>query len=528
MPLPKAATLREFAQITELSHLEARSYFRDSKHYVNFDLPPYFNFEEILLSASAIINQKDIAALCMKTSKDKPDYPCNYPDVNYVILSNKDGGFAWRQMQIIHPVLYMDLVNLITQVDSWTTLSNFFQQREKSCVECISIPLKSNIEESNKAVSVSNWWDKIEQESLRRSLDYKFMFQTDISNCYPSIYTHSIEWALCAGGRVAVKNKRTHGEKTDNLGTEIDKRLRYMNQGQTIGIPQGSVLMDFIAEIVLAGTDNELTEKIYSTLGRQQDFKILRYRDDYRIFSNEYKTAHSIMKILNGVLYNWNMRINTAKTSDTSDIITASIKSEKLEEIYTAPTSLSIQKEAMRIYVLSKKHPNAGLVARHLTGYYDRLNRSKKKSGPKFDYEVVLAIVTMIGYHSPRYMPQVASIISRIVELSGTKLNRKSVISKIVSKFDDLPNTEFIDIWLQRITGSDDINSYDFKSSITKVALAQENNSIIWNSEWLNSEDRDTIECLSVSSLPEKVKDGTFSPIIERAEFELYRRDYDR
>lgn len=525
--------MSDFTLVHKLKSLQATSYFRESKHYVSFELPPYFNFDEILLSASAILNQKTLADVCTKKTDGKPSYPSDFQGVNYIILSNKDGSFAWRPLQLIHPVLYMDLVNLMTEKKAWKAIGDFFDRREKSFVECISLSLKSNIEESNRAVTVSNWWDKIEQESLRRSLDYRFMFQTDISNCYPSIYTHSLEWALAEGGRLEVKEKRAKGKNTKNIGSEIDIKLQQMNQKQTIGIPQGSALMDFIAEIVLGGTDMELSERIKSEVKKGAVFKILRYRDDYRIFSNEYQVGHQIMKILNDVLYSWNMKMNASKTSETSDVVTASIKAEKVEEIYVAPVRLTFQKAAMRTYTLSKKHPNAGLIAKNLTEYYDRLityQEKLKKDGieHEFDYEVVLTIITMIGFYSPRYMPQVAAIVTKIIDISDKGLNRKKIISRIINKFGDVPNTEFIDVWLQRITDKSDISSFEFGSEITKVALSRKNNEALWNSDWLNVEDRKTINTVKLSDLSDRIELGTFSPIVEREEFELYRVDYDR
>lgn len=519
---------RSYTLVTDMTNLEAKAYFREPKHYVNFDLPPYFDFDEVLLYANSMTMKKNLGDICIKDNKGKPKYPGSYPDVNYVILSNKDGGFAWRPMQIIHPVLYSDLINVMTDKKAWLEIQDLFDRQKKTSIECISIPLKSNTDESNRAVQISKWWDRIEQESLRKSLDYKFMFQTDISNCYPSIYTHSVEWALCPGGRLQVKADRAGGEKTKNIGTEIDKRLRYMNQDQTIGIPQGSTLMDFIAEIVLAATDIELADRINeSSQLKDAKFAILRYRDDYRIFTNEYQVGHMIMKVLNNVLYAWNMKMNTAKTSDTSDIVASSIKAEKMEEIYTAPIRHAYQKAAMRIYMLSKKHPNSGLVAKNLTDFFDSIQRVKK---PKhLDYEVVVAIVTMIAYYSPKYMPQAASIISLLIEKSEKSLDRKVVISKIVNKFGDIPNTDFIDVWLQRITDTENIRDHSFESGITKVATGDSDNSLLWNSDWLPRIDRELITNARLSKLPDELDEGTFTPIINREEFELYRRDdYER
>jgi len=76
----------------------------------------------------------------------------------------------------------------------------------------------------------------------------------------------------------AKKNKG----KNSLLGDRIDSHIRAGRYGQTNGISQGSVLMDFVAEIVIGYVDEQIT----SALGEPTDFRILRYRDDYRIFAN--------------------------------------------------------------------------------------------------------------------------------------------------------------------------------------------------------------------------------------------------
>ncbi|QDJ13846.1 hypothetical protein CEP45_08415 [Mergibacter septicus] len=62
-----------------------------------------------------------------------------------------------------------------------------------------------------------------------------------------------------------------------------------MSWGQTNGIPQGSVLMDFIAELVLGYCDEILEEKLSER--RIDNYFIIRYRDDYRVFTNSKEDA---------------------------------------------------------------------------------------------------------------------------------------------------------------------------------------------------------------------------------------------
>jgi hypothetical protein len=63
---------------------------------------------------------------------------------------------------------------------------------------------------------------------------------------------------------------------------QCEKYNHTLALAQTNGIPQGSVLMDFIAEMVLGYIDECLSR----CLDEKMDYRIIRYRDDYRIFTN--------------------------------------------------------------------------------------------------------------------------------------------------------------------------------------------------------------------------------------------------
>jgi RNA-directed DNA polymerase len=511
--------------IIDLEASQAKSYLRESRHYVNFELPDYFNFDGMLTIANALMAGKQLSDVCAKKQDGKPAWPKDYEGVNHTILSNKNGSFAWRPMQIIHPILYVDLVNLITEESNWKTVQAAFNSFGGSCVRCISLPRKSQDLDSDKAASVKNWWDKIEQESIRMALDYKYVFVTDVSDCYGSIYTHSLEWAFSENGRLGVKQSRASGNDTPNLGTEIDTKLRNMNQGQTVGIPQGSTLMDLIAEAVMGGTDKELTAEINKKYPEIENhaFQILRYRDDYRIFTNDFQLGHEIMKLLNTVLYNWGMKMNTSKTFESDDVITSSVKVEKLEQVSTAPIRQYYQKEALRIYALSKKYPNAGLIATELSRYYDRISRAKHLK--HFDHEVITSIVTLIAYFSPRYIPQAAAVVSKILEDLDTESVKNDLIKRIHKRFSGIPNTGLIDVWLQRIAAPAKV-SLGLSSPITDVAISKKDNTVIWNSDWLDSIVAETINKTNISSLSIELDEGTITPVIEPEEFQLFRKDY--
>ena len=280
--------------ILEYTHSEARIFFLKEESYFNFDLPKYFIFQNIINTISGEIDGHQLSEY-YRTYEDnsqtlRTEFPSNSEDVNYKILNNKDGKFAWRPLQLIHPAIYVSLVHKITEEKNWATIvARFKEFQQNPKIKCYSIPVESESDSSDKAETVTHWWHSIEQNSIQLALDYEYVLHTDITDCYGSIYTHSIAWAI--HGKTVAKQKR---RDVSLIGNNIDKHLREMSFGQTNGIPQGSVLMDFIAEMVLGYADLKLSERLKTQ--KLDNFHIIRYRDDYRIFTNNPQSAELITK----------------------------------------------------------------------------------------------------------------------------------------------------------------------------------------------------------------------------------------
>jgi hypothetical protein len=509
-------------EITKLDFKEAKDFFIDCKSYLNFDLPYYFDFSKLLEVALESMGDKELDEVCKKDIDKKIDWPKNYEDINYTFLSNKDGAFAWRPLQLIHPILYIDLVNTLTNENNWKKITERFKDFSESFVECISIPQKSIDNDSNRALQIKHWWDRIEQQSIILALEYDYVFITDITNCYGSIYTHSIDWALCKGGKSEAKINKKNNVET--LGSRIDKKIMNMSYGQTNGIPQGSVLMDFIAEIVLGYADIELTNTLKLNNIKKEDFKIVRYRDDYRIFVKDPIIGKEILKHLNLVLYDFGMKMNPNKTTENDDVLLAAIKKEKLERVFSAPAVQSYQKEALRIYQLSKKYPNAGLISTELSNYYDRIENFKILK--KTNIEVLVSIFSMIAFNSPREINSVSAIISLLLEKIKDAAKKEEIIKNIHKKFLRIPNSSLIDVWLQRISTPLKID-IDYRDKLTKAAVKKLDNLKIWNSEWLDGQISEKIRMVAISNLNEEIADNKISRTISRPEFELFRVNYN-
>ena len=282
--------------VLDLTNEEAKQFFLSEERYFTFDLPQYFTFNKLIEKLSQKLSSKNLSDFCSEyritnqkgTEETKKHSPAFFEDVNYKLFNNKNGEYSWRLFQLIHPALYVSLVHEITKEENWNMILENLKENTK--IECVSIPVvKSENQKTEKSEQILTWWEEVEQKSISLSLEYDYIFHTDIIDCYGSVYTHSVSWALHT--KEEAKTKR---DCNQSLGNFIDCSLRSMSNGQTNGMPQGSILMDFIAEIVLKYTDKELSTRLENL--QDQDFKIIRYRDDYRIFVNNPETGKQIIK----------------------------------------------------------------------------------------------------------------------------------------------------------------------------------------------------------------------------------------
>ena len=152
------------------------------------------------------------------------------------------------------------------QGEKGTDLEQTLRRRFKALrrdrhIACMSIPIRGRKKDGkrprrDRAAMIRQWWEEIEQQSIRLSLEFEYVWHTDITDCYGSLYTHSVAWAM-HGKR---KAKQHRNDKT-LLGNRIDSRLQDMRQGQTNGVPQGSVLIDLIVELVLCYADKAIGKR---------------------------------------------------------------------------------------------------------------------------------------------------------------------------------------------------------------------------------------------------------------------------
>lgn len=291
--------------LLKMSNKEAKKFLLKSNNYVSFDLPTYINFDSILNDVKKFFQKKgsDISSFNAEKNALK-----NTETIHYTVLSNKDSNYGLRPLTIMHPLVYVDLVTYITEAKNWKNIYLRFEEfQQNSKIRCISLPSESKSSKTDQAESILNWWKELEQEQIYQSLNFKYCMLTDITECYSSIYTHTIPWAL--HGKKVAKDRAIDSKLMGNI---IDKKISNSQNGQTNGIVQGNTLMDFIAEIILGYADMLLTERLEEE--GIDEYKIIRYRDDYRIFADSKSNVKEILKYLTQILNELNLRVNSSKT----------------------------------------------------------------------------------------------------------------------------------------------------------------------------------------------------------------------
>ena len=127
----------------------------------------------------------------------------------------------------------------------------------------------------------------------------RFLVKADIATCFPSIYTHSIPWALVG------KEKAKQTVHDDTWYNRIDQACSDMRNGETHGLLIGPHISNLLSEIILTVVDKKLYDKGY---------RYIRNIDDYDCYVNSHDEAQRFLRDLEGTLNEFDLPMNHQKT----------------------------------------------------------------------------------------------------------------------------------------------------------------------------------------------------------------------
>lgn len=261
-----------------LQHLLACGYFPR-------ELPPTFSTTAFASAATAptggLVSQLSVGA----------------PNRAEMCVHNmvRSGGLR-RHLGIPNPVHYSRLCSYVVQ--NWTALQTSAQRSPFSLTQ----PVDTGTE---RAISGSHDFSARTMRRAELRASGRFLLQADINRFYPSIYTHSVPWAI--HGKEIVKQAMAANALNTLWSNRLDFHARNINDQQTVGIPIGTDTSLLVAECILAAVDEDLVATFPGLRG-------IRFIDDYEFVVNQRSEAERVVSTLQSILSRYELALNPAKT----------------------------------------------------------------------------------------------------------------------------------------------------------------------------------------------------------------------
>ncbi len=201
-------------------------------------------------------------------------------------------GKIRRPLSVPNPINFFHLASLISE--NWSVLEAHYAKANQS----LSKPVFSL---KGRAFEWEKGFELLARSKLETRNASKYIVKTDISNFYPSVYTHSIPWALHTKA-VGKKNRKFE----ENLGNKLDVVIRNGQEGQTKGVPIGPDTSLVIAEVILTSIDEALIKNIGT--------KYYRYLDDFEFGCSTAQEADNVLGTLQEILGDYELALNPSKT----------------------------------------------------------------------------------------------------------------------------------------------------------------------------------------------------------------------
>ena len=234
--------------------------------------------------------------IAKKLSENTPSRPNSYQGYDTVEYKLTRYSGIPRNCSIPHPRAYATLAQCI--FDNWEHLRYVLDNE---------VSLTHPEFHKDGRITIMNYEEKLDERrrKLIASFGRRFKVTTDISNFYPSIYSHSISWAT-VGFATSKANRNTNA-----WFNRLDKAVRDSNRGETNGIAIGPGTSSILSELILASVDSNLEEAFNNRMS------FTRYIDDYTAYCDSYDLAEEFVNKLSEELSKYRLNVNVAKTKIT-------------------------------------------------------------------------------------------------------------------------------------------------------------------------------------------------------------------
>lgn len=196
-----------------------------------------------------------------------------------------------------------------------------------------------------------------------------YIFRTDISHFYPSLYTHAVGWAIDPKLR-----QKKYWKDYKLLGKQVDQTLMDLDKKFSQGIPIGNDLSFLLAEIVMAAVDKAL---------KVDKDRCYRWFDDYEFACASESEAVAFSEQLEAELAKFRLRLNPRKTSLTR---LPGPSQDEWQEVLISASKNDLNREREMIkyfdmaFRLRSEHPHAPVLSFAL-GVLFKISRPSERAG---------------------------------------------------------------------------------------------------------------------------------------------------
>ena len=140
------------------------------------------------------------------------------------------------------------------------------------------------------------------RKELESMFSCRYFVRTDISNCYPNIYSHAVPWGI-VGIDFAKKQK---GDRSLWFN-QLDHKISWLKRNETQGVAIGPATSNILCEAILARVDEILSK----------NYHFVRFIDDYRGYFDLDSEAQAFLRDLENELSKYKLLLNIQKTENS-------------------------------------------------------------------------------------------------------------------------------------------------------------------------------------------------------------------
>ncbi|MFA6760499.1 MAG: RNA-directed DNA polymerase [Sulfuricurvum sp.] len=266
--------------------------FLTSENFLEFckNPPENFNFDK---TPKKYINYESIRNINIPRILSVPN-PIAYYHLCKVLSDNWDKLLEYFRNKTEYQEYKISRIHIRKIDDNLKVFTMCYQNLDDIDLEDYSQLIQKHIFEMNHKNFCTD--DYPEPKLL---IGKKYVVKADISNCFPSIYTHSLAWALVS------KEVAKYNRDDSEWFNKIDIYARNLKDGETHGILIGNHSSNILSEIILTAIDEIMYEKGY---------RYIRNIDDYSCYIDTREKADEFLVDLSTELKQFGLMLNHKKT----------------------------------------------------------------------------------------------------------------------------------------------------------------------------------------------------------------------